>query len=258
MPPRVSLNLVASGCDGNGSADPTGSAAGSHTKAVFVIVFENEAADSVYDNSSAPYLNSLISQYAYATAFSDPLPDALPSEPHYVWMEAGTNAFSDTTFITDDDPSASNSTASTAHLVSQMDAANPPVSWLSFQEGSDSSTGACPISSSAFSPPARPVVFFQDLVGRTPSPTASLCAAHHRAYTSSSFGRSQPGNGGAVQLHHAQPLQRHARRLRLPELGRDRRRRRLVVDEPPAADQYVNTNSGVIFLVWDEPEGGAR
>ncbi|HVT05934.1 MAG TPA: hypothetical protein VHO67_00675, partial [Polyangia bacterium] len=166
----------------------SGTAAGGHTQVVFVITFENEAEDAVYGSSSAPYINkTLIPQYARATAFTDPLPDSIPSEPHYVWMEAGTNAFSDTTFTDDSDPDASNSTSSTAHLATQMMAASPAVSWLSFQEGLNSSTGACPVSSSGFYAAKHdPFVFFQDIAGRTPSPTAPVCVAHHRAYTTSS------------------------------------------------------------------------
>src|SRR5450631_451427 len=109
---------------------------------------ENQPSSAVYGSSAAPYLNGLLSKYAHATAFADPLPDAIPSEPHYVWMEAGTNQFSDATFTTDVDPSANNSTASPAHLATQMNAATPPVSWLSYQEGLNASTGACPVRSS--------------------------------------------------------------------------------------------------------------
>ena len=145
---------------------------GNQTKYVFVVAMENEAAKSVYGSSDAPYLNGLIAKYAYATAFNDPLPDALPSEPHYVWMEAGTNTFSDATFTTDDDPSASNSTKSTAHLVTQMAAASPPVSWMSYPEGLDSGTGACPVNSSGFYAAKHdPFVFFQDTAGSPPSAT---------------------------------------------------------------------------------------
>src|SRR6185437_12757559 len=112
----------------------------------------------------------------------------------YVWMEAGTNAFSDTTFTSDADPDASNSSASTAHLATQMMAANPAVTWLSFQEGLNSSTGACPISSSGFYAAKHdPFVFFQDIVGRTPSASASVCVAHHRAYATSTFAQAMAG-----------------------------------------------------------------
>src|SRR5215470_13142660 len=87
-------------------------------KFVFVIAMENHDASQIYGNTTdAPYINNtLMAKYARATNFNDELP-SLASEPHYIWMEAGTNAFSDHTFTTDNDASASNSTSSTAHLV---------------------------------------------------------------------------------------------------------------------------------------------
>jgi hypothetical protein len=244
-----------------GAGGASGAATGGHTQVVFVITFENEAQDAVYGSSSAPYINGqLIPQYAHATAFSDPLPDAIPSEPHYVWMEAGTNAFGDTTFTTDADPSASNSTGSTAHLATQMLAASPAVSWLSFQEGlSAATTGACPVSSSGFYAAKHdPFVFFQDIAGRTPSPTASLCVAHHRAYTTSSF--AQALSQGTVAQYN----------FITPDLCNDMHGASgcpnsnviaagdawLAANLPPVI-QYANAHDGVIFLVWDEPEGGS-
>src|SRR5215471_4231622 len=78
-------------------------------KFVFVVAMENHDASQIYGNTTdAPYINNtLMAKYARATNFNDELP-SLASEPHYLWMEAGTNAFSDHTFTTDNDPSASN------------------------------------------------------------------------------------------------------------------------------------------------------
>src|SRR3954452_17904826 len=89
---------------------------------VFVIAMENHDASQIYGNTTnAPYINNtLIPSYAHATNFNDPLALSIPSEPHYVYMEAGTNAFSDHTFTSDSDPSSTNSTSSTAHLVTQI------------------------------------------------------------------------------------------------------------------------------------------
>ena len=103
-----------------------------------------------------------------------------------MWIEAGTNAFSDTTFTGDGDPDGGNSTASTAHLVTQMMAATPRE--LAEFPGGAESRRRVPISSSGFyAAKHNPFVFFQDIVGRTPSASASVCVAHHRAYTTSSF-----------------------------------------------------------------------
>ena len=66
-------------------------------RTIFVIPMENEPSSAIYGSSDAPYINSLMASAAYATNFQDELP-SLPSEPHYVWMEAGTNQFDDITF----------------------------------------------------------------------------------------------------------------------------------------------------------------
>jgi phosphatidylinositol-3-phosphatase len=250
-----------------GSAPPpaatggtSGASAGGHTRYVFVIALENEAQKSVYGNSAAPYINQqLIPEYAHGMAFTDPLPDSIPSEPHYVWMEAGTNVFSDTTFSGDADPSASNSTASTAHLVTQMMAASPAVSWLSFQEGLNSSTGACPISSSGFYAAKHdPFVFFQDIVGRAPSASASVCVAHHRAYTTSSFAAAL-SQGTVAQYNFITPNlcnDMHGG-SGCPSSDVIGAGDSWLASNLPPIIQFANANDGVIFLVWDEPEGGS-
>jgi len=152
-------------------------------RTIFVIPMENESASAIYGNPSAPYINNtLMAEAASATAFSDELPSAIPSEPHYVWMEAGTNAFSDRTFLTDADPSAANSTTSTAHLVTQLKTAN--LGWMSYQEGI--TAGTCPVASitgTFYAAKHDPFVFFQDVAGATPSASNAYCAAHHKPYS---------------------------------------------------------------------------
>lgn len=236
-------------------------AAAAHTQVVFVIAMENEAEDAVYGSASAPYINkTLFPMGAHGTAFSDPLPDSIPSEPHYLWMEAGTNSFSDATFTSDSDPDSRNSTASTSHLTAQMMAASPAVSWMSYQEGLDASTtGACPISSSGFYGAKHdPFVFFQDIVGKTPSPTASLCVAHHRAYTTSSFAQAL-SQGTVAQYNFITPnlcndMHGAAGCPSSDVIGAGDTW--LATNLPPII-QYANAHNGVIFIVWDEPEGGS-
>jgi len=231
---------------------------GSQTKYVFVVAMENQPSSAVYGSSDAPYLNGLLSKYAHATAFGDPLPDAIPSEPHYVWMEAGTNQFSDATFTGDSDPSASNSTKSTAHLVTQMAAASPPVSWMSYPEGLDGGTGACPIHSSGFYGAKHdPFVFFQDTAGSPPSATNAACAAHHQAYSTTAF--SQALAQGAVAQYnfiipnvcndmHGDPSCPSSNVVAAGDAW-------LSANLPPIIN-FVNAHNGVLFVMWDEPEGG--
>ena len=118
------------------------------TKFAFVVTMENTDADEIYGKSKrAPYINeALMPKYARAVNFNDPLPIKIPSEPHYIWMEAGTNVFPDQTFVSDDDPSISNSTSSSDHLVTLMRNSGS-VTWMTYQEDINSKTGLCPVAS---------------------------------------------------------------------------------------------------------------
>jgi len=152
-------------------------------KHVFIIAMENHDGSQIYGNTTnAPYINgTLMPSYARSTNFNDALALSIPSEPHYVYMEAGTNAFSDHTFTNDNAPSASNSTGSTAHLATQIRNASNGVTWLAYQEGINSTTGGCPIAGSGFYAPKHdPFIFFDDVVGNPPSASNKYCADHHR------------------------------------------------------------------------------
>jgi hypothetical protein len=164
-----------------GTEGGTTSDGGGGGKVVFVIPMENKAQAQIYgDTTDAPYINgTLLPKYASTSDFTDELP-ALDSEPHYIWMEAGTNVFSDHTFSNDNDSSSSNSTSSTAHLAAQLDAAG--ISWTSYQE--DMKAGTCPISSTGFyAAKHNPFVFFQDVAGSPPSSSNAGCIAHHEPLT---------------------------------------------------------------------------
>src|SRR3954467_7688765 len=75
---------------------PGHGAPGSRIKHVIIIAMENHDAAQIYhDTLNAPYLHSLVERYAHTENFHDELPLEIPSEGHYVWMEAGTHQFSD-------------------------------------------------------------------------------------------------------------------------------------------------------------------
>jgi phosphatidylinositol-3-phosphatase len=248
-----------SGTGGIGGATAvTPPPSGSQTKYVFVVAMENESSKSVYGSSDAPYLNGLIAKYAHATAFNDPLADSVPSEPHYIWMEAGTNQFSDTTFTTDSDPSSSNSTKSTAHLVTQMAAASPAISWMSYPEGLGSGTGACPVHSSGFYAAKHdPFVFFQDTAGSAPSATNAACAAHHQAYTTAAFGQAL-AQGTVGQYNFIVPNvcnDMHGDKS-CPSSNVIAAGDAWLSANLPPIITFVNAHNGVLFIMWDEPEGG--
>ena len=143
-------------------------------KTVFVIVLENHNWSAIKGNASAPYLNgTLLAQGAHAEQYFNP-PGLHPSEPNYIWLEAGDNLG----ITTDVDPSASHSLpGSNDHLVAQLERAGK--SWRSYQEGI--TAGTCPITSAGFYAAKHdPMVFFQDVSGSPPSASNAKCAANIR------------------------------------------------------------------------------
>jgi phospholipase C len=220
---------------------------------VFVIVMENHGTSTIYGNvASAPYINNtLIPQFGRATNFIDKLP-ALLSEPHYVWMEAGTNAFSDHTFTTDNNPSLSNSTASTAHLSTQIIAAGS--TWLAYQEGINSTTGGCPIAGSgSYAPKHDPFIFFRDVSGATPSKTNAFCVAHHKPLTALATDMT---NNTVAAYNFITPNQcNDMHDSCAPVSNPIKQGDTWLSQNVPAIINYVNAHQGVLFIVWDEPEG---
>jgi phosphatidylinositol-3-phosphatase len=226
---------------------------------VFVITLENHDAKDIFGNAAnAPYINgTLIPSSARATNFNDELPKLL-SEPHYIWMEAGTNAFSDHTFKTDNDPSSTNSTGSTAHLVTQIKSATNGVTWMTYQEGQSSKTGSCPITKSKFYVPKHnPFVFFQDVSGNPPSKTNAYCSAHSKPFSSLA---SDLVAGSMASYVFITPDLCHDMHGKFGCPGTNKIKAGddwLKAQLPPIID-WVNHHSGVIFIAWDEGEGTSR
>jgi hypothetical protein len=251
--------------EGQGDASElAGSEAGTETatdaltssviKHVFVIAMENHNASQIYGSGSAPYINNtLLPKYGHATSYFDNLP-SLPSEPHYLWLEAGTNAFSDVTFTNDSAPSSNNSTSSTDHLATQIKNASNGVTWRSYQEGMNATTGACPIAASGFYAPKHdPFVFFKDVSGATPSKTNAYCAAHHKPF--SSLAADLANNTVASynfitpdlcnDMHGAQGC---------PSSNTVKMGDTWLAKNVPGMIAFANAHAGVILIVWDEPD----
>ena len=233
----------------NAPSDPGGAG----VEPVFVVAMENQDADRIYGNvDDAPYINgTLLSRYAHATAFTDVLPQ-LPSEPHYAWMEAGTNAFTDHTFTTDDRPSTHNSTASRDHLTAQIAAAGGGLDWMSYQEGISAATGACPLEGAGFYRPRHnPFVFFQDVSGNPPSKDNAACAAHHRDLAALA---ADLASGDVAAYNFISPDLCHDMHgaAGCPDSNRTRAGDDwLAANMPPLID-FVNRNGGVILVTWEE------
>ena len=142
-------------------------------KTVFVIVMENHNWSSIKGNPSAPYINgTLLALGAHAEGYTSPR-DIHPSEPNYVWLEAGDNL----SILDDDDPGA-NYRTTRVHLTGQMNTAS--VAWKTYQEGI--AGDACPLSGgNGYAPKHNPMVFFDDVTGGR-DPHSASCIAHMRPY----------------------------------------------------------------------------
>ena len=122
---------------------------GTRPRTVFVIAMENHnwtqpagtSPQQIFMNPAAPFINSLVNgtsgisdQVSYATKYLAAMHGLHPSEPNYVWAEAG-QAFG--TLGTDDDPYHPDCTPDTVimsdqHLTSFLTKAHK--SWKSYQE----------------------------------------------------------------------------------------------------------------------------
>jgi len=148
----------------------------SSVKTVFIILFENTDWVSI-TSSVAPYIrNTVVPLGAHATQYFNP-PGNHPSEPNYIWLEAGGHVG----LTTNNDASPANSTATAHHLVRYLQ--NAGISWKTYQEDIDGAI--CPLTSDEltgrYAAKHNPFVFFRDLTDNN-RPTSSYCIAHNRPF----------------------------------------------------------------------------
>jgi hypothetical protein len=227
--------------------------AASVIKTVIVIAMENTDAKQIYGNKArAPYINgTLMPIAARARNFNDPLPPEILSEPHYIWMEAGTNSFSDHTFTDDREPvpkKGKNSTASKDHLVTQLNAAG--LTWMSYQE--DMKSGQCPIVTFfPFAARHNPFVFFQDVSGNPPSKTNQFCIDHHKPYSefAADLAANKLANYVFITANVCNDM--HGDK-NCPKGHPITAGDNWLKAELPRIIDWVTKNAGVIFIIWDE------
>ena len=95
------------------------------SKTVFLIMMENHNWSDIKGNPSAPYLNNtLLPMASHAEQDYNP-PGNHPSEPNYLWLEAGTNFG-----ITNDADPAANHQSTKLHLVTLLATAH--ITWKSY------------------------------------------------------------------------------------------------------------------------------
>jgi hypothetical protein len=208
---------------------------------------ENHNWSSISGNSSASFINNtLLPMASFATNYFNP-PGLHPSEPNYLWIEAGTNFG-----VTDDGLPSANHQSSKQHLVTQLQ--NAGISWKSYQEDIGGTT--CPLGNvGKYAPKHNPMVFFDD-VTNTNSSSSSNCIAHVRPYTQLASDLS----GNNVARYN----------FITPNLCDDMHDSTgcATTDSVANGDHWLSTevpkilnsaaykNGGALFITWDESEGG--
>src|SRR6266446_1857763 len=142
-----------------------------HIKTVWIILMENHNWSQIIGSKSAPYINSTLLPIAsHAEQYFNP-PGIHPSEPNYLWLEAGTNFG-----ILDDNEPAVNHQSTTQHLATFLQ--NKNISWKSYQENIDGTTCLL-VSSGLYATKHNPFVFFDDVTNNLNANSAN-CIAHIR------------------------------------------------------------------------------
>jgi len=217
-------------------------------KNVFIIVMENHAWSSFHGKSSAPYINNtLLPMASRAEAYYSP-PGLEPSLPNYLWMEAGTNFG-----ITDDHDPALNAQGTTAHLVTQLEAAG--VTWKAYAE--DIPGTNCPLMGvNYFSPKHTPFLYFKDVTDNNDL-NSLRCIQHVRPFS------ELAGDLDSNML--AQYV------FITPNMCNDGHNSCAPLNDPVAqTDTWLKSNlpmllnsqpyrnGGAIFITWDEAQDEAR
>jgi phosphatidylinositol-3-phosphatase len=212
---------------------------------VFVILLENHNWSDFKGSPDAPFINgTLLPAASHCEQYFNP-PGLHPSEPNYLWLEAGTN-FS----IFDDNDPAINHQSTTNHLAAQLNAAG--ISWKSYQE--DISGDVVPLTVvNGYAPKHNPFVFFDDLTG-TNNPYDAFGLAHNRPYAE--FPRDLTNNAVARYNFLTPNLCNDGHDTCAPQLNPVRQVDDWLAGEVPkilASAAY--TNNGAVFITWDEGAG---
>ncbi len=163
-------------------------------------------------------------------------------------MESGSNQ----DVWNDDDPNADN-VSSADHLSAQLDAAGR--SWRSYQE--DAPSGICPIESYAlYGPKHNPFLYFADVSGSPPSTSAAHCIDHMAPYTQLS---SDLAAGTVAEYNFITPNQcndMHNDSGCATDSQVKNGDDWLAVAVPEILASAAWADGGVLFITWDESEGG--
>jgi hypothetical protein len=215
-------------------------------KTVFLIMMENHNWSDIKNNPSAPFINNTLLPIAsYTEQYFNP-PGNHPSEPNYLWLEAGTNFG----IYNDADPYI-NHQSTTQHLVTLLN--NVHISWKSYQESISGTV--CPLTGdSLYAPKHNPMVFFND-VTNTNNSNSSYCIAHIRPYTelATDLQRNTQARYNFITPNLCDDMHDTCSPLNDPVKQGDSW---LAQNLPTILNSQAYKNGGVVFITWDEGEGG--
>jgi phosphatidylinositol-3-phosphatase len=218
------------GCLTAALAVAAGGVRADEVKKVFVIAMENHnwtqpstvtQAQQIFHNPAAPFINSLVNgtsgisdQVAFANAYVNAAAGDHPSEPNYIWAEAGMN-FGVTS---DADPYSATCApqtvqSTTHHLTGYLTIAGK--SWKSYQEDTDVDATNTPLPMSAWTVPlfSHSGVFTAPGTNEYNYSNQFNYAAKHNPmvfFTDTNGGCSNPPSTSNPQRLHYAPLQQLA------------------------------------------------
>jgi hypothetical protein len=228
---------------------------------VFLIVMENTSQTAIAGSASAPYLNSLMTQYAYTKNYST---SYHPSLPNYIDIVSGTDQGLKCDCDADVTEGKCGSTSvcigpppsfgcfcgniQAQHLGTQLDAAQ--MTWREYGEGAG---GPCPVknnSSTHYATKHLPFLYFSDITG-----TPATCQDRVVDYTQFATDLAAPRRFSMIS----------------PNLCNDMHGDGFPTSTCPgsdntlAGDTWLKTEAGkivsalgpkdVLFIVWDEQTG---
>ena len=218
----------------------------STVRTVFLIMMENHNWSDIKNSPSAPYINTtLLPMASYAEQYYNP-PGIHPSEPNYLWLEAGTNFG-----IFDDALPGANHQNTSLHLVTLLDKAS--ISWKSYQESISGSD--CPLTNNGlYAPKHNPMVFFDD-VTNTNDPNSANCIAHVRPFTELATNLQ---NNTVARYNFITPNLCNDMHDTCAPLNDSVKQGDtwLAQNLPTILNSQAYKNGGIVFITWDEGEGG--
>jgi len=209
---------------------------------VFIILFENQDWSAVKDSPYAPYLNSLLAKSSYCEQYHAHN-NQHPSEPNYIYLEAGTNFG-----FTDDLGPFFDRISSTNHLVTLLD--NAGIDWRGYMESMPVGT----VGTNDVGPYVgrhNPFAFFNDVVSNY-----NYCTNHLRPYSyfSNDLALNQIGRYNFItpnltnDMHDLAPGSPSALQQGDAWLSQEL---------PQILDSAAFSNNGAVFITFDESGGGS-